>query len=131
MKRFYEDLHTGATVTLSRFKGGYWVDKVFCPHDQRGKGAATRVMRRVLADADAKGITLKLVIAEDGDGGPDNVQLERWYNKLGFVVDATITYVRKPHAAPLFASFPNRTDRTRPLQLGSVHQMQEARAEEA
>ena len=65
----------------------------------RGRGIARGLMARVLADADAEGAAIYLVIDPDGTG-LDEDQLREWYRRLGFVKDPTIdsdvTMVREP-----------------------------------
>lgn len=59
-----------------------WIDWVFVPPAHRGKGLAGRLMARVLADADAAGITVSL--EPRACAGLDQGALERWYQGFGF-----------------------------------------------
>ncbi len=72
---------------------GYIINRVNTPRDFRGKGHAQELMRRCLADADAKGITLYLWINAYGDMSTE--QLDAWFKRLGFVVSDGL-YSRTP-----------------------------------
>lgn len=99
MKNLYVDLATGATVTLGIRSGKprtKWLNKVWCPPEFRNRGVATRLMQKVLAEADAEGITLTLVVCSDLDGGPEDQDLIRWYIKLGFEADSVLCFTRFP-----------------------------------
>ena len=52
--------------------------------DARGRGAGTRMLRRVLRDADRKGHHLTLAAHQMGTGGLDTAALESWYARHGF-----------------------------------------------
>lgn len=101
MRNAYFDAETGASITLSRCqiakRPGKTIDKVFVPPRSRGKGAASRLLRQILALADREGLTLRLVISSDQDGGPDDEQLERWYTSLGFERQGFTWLVRVPN----------------------------------
>lgn len=132
MKHYYEDPLTGASVTLARRDTGVkWVNKIWCPPVFRGKGNATRLMRQVFAAADAEGITLTLVVCSDLDGGPEDEDLCRWYEKLGFVKTSPLCYTRYPHETPMPTPRVTSPYRTGPLQLGSMPNMRQDRPEKA
>lgn len=123
MRNVFIDAETGASISLSRCRingrSGKSVDKVYCPPAHRGKGIAGRLFRQILAQADAEGLMLRLVIASDDDGGPDDTELERWYTSLGFKRTGFCWYVRVPNGnETLHASRVSSQDRTRPLFMG-------------
>jgi len=68
-------------------------------YDERGKGVARELMRRVLTDADAEGVTLYLSVEPDGSlGSLEASELMDWYERLGFVRMSESDYgmVRQP-----------------------------------
>jgi GNAT superfamily N-acetyltransferase len=60
-----------------------WIDWVFVPPEHRGEGLAGRLLRCVLADADAAGVAISL--EPKACAGLDQRALERWYEGYGFV----------------------------------------------
>lgn len=53
-------------------------------HNERGKGHARELMRRVLTDADNENVNLYLSVEPDGTG-LEASELMDWYERLGFV----------------------------------------------
>lgn len=68
--------------------GAKWLRSLYCDPKQRRTGAASRLMRSIIAQADAARVILVLhPLAGDADGdpdAPDTQALERWYRSLGF-----------------------------------------------
>jgi GNAT superfamily N-acetyltransferase len=65
---------------------GKFVWHVVTLHADRGKGLASRVMRKACEWADAHGHDLWLqVVPDDEDEGLDRAALTAWYERLGFV----------------------------------------------
>jgi GNAT superfamily N-acetyltransferase len=78
--------HHLAIVDLSQVGSTLWeINRVNVPAQYRGKGIASRLMARTLADADKEGITLRLVINAYGDMSFSD--LYHWYERLGFNVN--------------------------------------------
>lgn len=83
--------HPIAIVDVS-FVGGFWeVNRINVPRAFRRQGIATRLLLRVLQDADAKGITLGL--HPYGSGEMTTPELEKWYESHGFVYDTQRYYM--------------------------------------
>jgi GNAT superfamily N-acetyltransferase len=61
-----------------------WIDWVFVPTDYRGTGVAGRILREVIADADAEGVEIGLEAR--ACAGLEQAALESWYGRFGFVV---------------------------------------------
>lgn len=61
---------------------GWWVTDIYVPRDVRGTGVASRLMSRVLADADAAQATVNLVIV--GGDGLSNDAIRAWCERMGF-----------------------------------------------
>jgi hypothetical protein len=87
MHRTYEDHSTGAVIATQRDVNddGYWLTKVECPAGGRGRGGATRCMRRVLCDADRESVKLRLFILPKPDSPVRRRELREWYRAFGFV----------------------------------------------
>jgi N-acetylglutamate synthase-like GNAT family acetyltransferase len=64
-------------------------------HNERGKGVARELLRRVLDDADTEGVTLFLSVEPDGTGLDDS-QLRDWYARLGFIESEDNLLMRTP-----------------------------------
>ncbi len=58
------------------------IDWVFVPPAYRAAGIGRQLMRRVVADADAHGVTLRLEAR--ACAGLEQAQLEAWYGRFGF-----------------------------------------------
>jgi len=64
-----------------------WLRGLYCEPGRRRNGEATRLMRWVIAQADAIGVAIVLhpfAGPYDGEDGPDTAGLDAWYRKLGF-----------------------------------------------
>ena len=85
--------------------GAKWLRSLYCEPEQRRTGAATRLMRQIIAQADATRVALVLhPLAGDADGdpdAPDTERLERWYRSLGFFTlqRSPLLLVRAPDVA--------------------------------
>lgn len=98
----YADFSLGATVNLIGSGRAWIVTSVEVKRSQRGKGHATKMMRKVLEDADAETSTLLLAIEPDGSQGSLSAeQLIEFYTMLGF----------RPYPGPqanLYVRYPER-----------------------
>jgi N-acetylglutamate synthase-like GNAT family acetyltransferase len=97
MKRRYRDLRTGglATVKPSVVYSGFDLDQISV--NIRGHGGATRIMKKILNDADSEIETLYLVVVPSGP--MNEIQLRTWYQKLGFEEYGPLRMRRIPSAA--------------------------------
>lgn len=59
------------------------VTRIIVPKGRRGHGYASKLMEKVLNDADEEGCMLVLAV-ESYDDGLTNEQLADWYERLGF-----------------------------------------------
>lgn len=93
---------TGAVVTLSRYKDGQRIDKIYVPPKDRGLGVGRLMLSLVLEAADMERIPLYLIICADDDSPLCNVMLERWYYSNGFRRDdGYYIYKRLPTCADI------------------------------
>lgn len=102
MKPLYVDVDTRGIIDVVDARGsaiikGFLITRISVPQEHRGKGVATRLLRRVLADADEEGARLYLAIMPSG-GSLTAKQLERWYRRYGFKPDPQHegVFVREP-----------------------------------
>jgi GNAT superfamily N-acetyltransferase len=58
------------------------ITRINIPEESRGRGLGTKLLRRILADADAEGVILSLEIMPSGP--LDYNALEAWYRRWGF-----------------------------------------------
>lgn len=73
----------------------YTINRIWVAPSHRGKGFGSQVMQKVLADADAQGITLRLLVAPQD--GLKYEELVAWYERCGFVQsDSILVYYRQP-----------------------------------
>jgi GNAT superfamily N-acetyltransferase len=90
-----------------RSPGHFWIDWVFVPPAFREYGLGRKLMRKVIADADALGIRVSLEAR--ACAGLSQAKLEAWYGSMGFV--------KTPFCAtfgPILVRMPRRkTKRTR------------------
>jgi predicted GNAT family acetyltransferase len=83
MKTCYVDKTHNAIADLdAQGSDTYMLTRINTPRQHRGKGVARALLRRVLDDADAEGITLVLGIVPSG--GLSYIQLRDWYKRHGF-----------------------------------------------
>jgi len=66
-----------------------WVARVFCPVAARRQGHATRLMQRVLREADREGFTIRLVANPYEGSNFSESDLTDWYVSLGFRPEET------------------------------------------
>lgn len=59
-----------------------WVARVIVPEGHRNEGVGTRLMRRLIEDADSEGVAL--VLSAEPYGDLDLEAITAWYRKLGF-----------------------------------------------
>jgi ribosomal protein S18 acetylase RimI-like enzyme len=81
-------------MPFDSYRVGAWLlTGVEVAYNERGKGIARDLMRRVLADADAERAPLYLSVEPDGTPASlDEDQLSAWYQRLGFVFMAEDDY---------------------------------------
>lgn len=87
MNHGYFDLKSGAQVDLIHGKLDDQISiitRIVVPKNSRGQRHASKLMERVLEDADAEQVMLVLAV-ESYDDGLTNEQLAEWYERLGFV----------------------------------------------
>jgi GNAT superfamily N-acetyltransferase len=77
--------HTKKTLMLTRIN---------VPTPYRGQGHASKLLKQILADADAEGITIHLHASPSG--GLDESQLIAWYERHGFVTKNCLIMERNP-----------------------------------
>lgn len=104
MRSSYVNVEEGAVVHLMEITGGaVWiVTSVAVPlRRNRGKGAASRLLDRVLVDSDAEGVQLVLSVEPDGTDGLDFEALQRFYVRHGFrdIADHSGLMYRNPYEA--------------------------------
>lgn len=100
MKNIYFDPKTRAIADLTGI--GEMVPKtrtitrINVPADYRGRGLGTRLLKKILADADAFGVALSLEIMPSGPLDYD--ALEAWYRRHGFRPwkKFPLVFIRKP-----------------------------------
>jgi GNAT superfamily N-acetyltransferase len=64
---------------------------------RRGNGYASKLLKRVLADADAEGVTLTLQVARvSGPGRLAEAELRAWYRRHGFTDHFSTGMSREP-----------------------------------
>lgn len=68
------------TFTLN----GWLITGVFVRPDDRGKGAGTRLLKDIIADAEREGENLYLTVLADSSNGLNDEQLRDWYMRHGF-----------------------------------------------
>lgn len=111
MRHLYHDVPGWATVNVVdltpffRDTPTFIIQGVEVHPSNRGKGVASRLMKQVLEDADAEGVTLVLSVThvtEEHRGGLSHQQLWDWYYRLGFRphpdVDDPDAMVRQPQS---------------------------------
>lgn len=84
MKSCYVDPKSRAIADLIRLKEREWLlTRINVPFQNRGKGYASTLLKRVLYEADQEGITLTLEVIPSGN--LDEQQLTAWYERNGFI----------------------------------------------
>lgn len=87
MQDGYSAFPVRATAHLMPFDsyhpGSYLLTSIEVGHEARGQGVGSRLLKRVLDDADKEGVVLYLDIQPDGTG-LDERQLRAWYERRGF-----------------------------------------------
>ncbi|MEU3282930.1 GNAT family N-acetyltransferase [Streptomyces antibioticus] len=80
--------HPGVRLQLGLDRGPYLVlFWVLVPESERGKGIGTRVMERITAAADLRGVPVTLSPSGTFGGDPD--RLDTFYRRFGFVTNAS------------------------------------------
>lgn len=98
MKTTYFNLDEGAMIHLMPGDEVYLVTEVSVRPGYRRRGAASRLMDEMIADADREGVPLILTVQPDVPGvGLDFDQLVAFYSRKGFTeLDSEGTMVREP-----------------------------------
>lgn len=101
LRSFYFTKHSGISISLADVDTNNPhgprtanLNRINVHNTERGKGHGADLLRRILDDADADGITLYLEI--NPYGPLDYDALEGWYMRNGFRPFAGSMYVRKP-----------------------------------
>ena len=97
MKHEYLDNRTGASAFLTRVQrdGRVWnLARITVYPSYRGRGYGTRMLKRILADADREGVELRLYVC--GGNGLTDEQLTAWYKRYGFTVRNALMMERLP-----------------------------------
>lgn len=90
MRHTYTDLEhqaTACTIHIGTLMGHdtYLLSRLEVGRGHRGKGVASRLLRRVLSDADEEGVQIALVVEPDGSiGSMDYESLQAFYERHGF-----------------------------------------------
>ena len=84
LKTFYADAPHGVTIDLTEAEPCWLLNRIHTNRfrGERGKGYAAALIKIVLADADADGISLMLSV--EPHPGVDYNRLRNWYVRLGF-----------------------------------------------
>lgn len=100
MKTCYVDMETRSIADLiapGELAPGWCISRINVPEPHRGKGNGTKILKRILADADAEGRTLWLEVHSSGP--LDNNQLIDWYTRHGFILHSPTGYLVRPRRA--------------------------------
>lgn len=101
MKPIYMDpaIRSIADLTLAFSERNLWeLHRINVPLQSRGLGHGSKLLRRVLEDADREGATIALNVYPSGP--LDEVQLEAWYRRHGFVTAKEIPWQLVRHPQP-------------------------------
>jgi predicted GNAT family acetyltransferase len=82
MKQCYVDKDTRSIADLSPDEEGWQINRINVPTVHRGNGVGSKLLKRILEDADAEGATLWLL--PSATGGLTQAQLVAWYLRYGF-----------------------------------------------
>lgn len=95
MRRKYRDRRTRgvAKLSLSLIYDGYEIKSLTVK--KCGRRGGTRIMNKILNDADRESFTLYLVVVPSGP--MDEKQLRAWYQRLGFENYGSIWMRRIPY----------------------------------
>jgi len=81
------------------FDNGWLLTRINIPKKHRGKGYASALLKRILADADKEAATLVLQISPSD--GLQYEDLSRWYYRNGFSQHHTGLWFRRPKSVEL------------------------------
>lgn len=85
MKRIYSEAFGCCSAALVKITDEEWeIQSVNTKRENRGKGHARVLMKRILADADREGIVLLLTAGIGRESGLSTEELVEWYCRLGF-----------------------------------------------
>jgi ribosomal protein S18 acetylase RimI-like enzyme len=85
-----------AVADLCSHGNGKMLQRIHVPVGYRGLGHGSALLKTILADADREGISLYLCIIPK-DGGLNELQLRRWYERYGFVEHNALVHKRIPN----------------------------------
>lgn len=83
-----------AVADLCSHSDGKMIQRIHVPVGFRGRGHATVLLNKILADADHEGVILYLCIIPKG--GLNELELRRWYERHGFVQHNALVHKRVP-----------------------------------
>jgi GNAT superfamily N-acetyltransferase len=75
------------TVTINN-KPVYWITRINVPKTFRGRGIASRILKRMIHDADKHNVVLRLGISPSD--GLSFRELKCWYERYGFSEENTV-----------------------------------------
>lgn len=88
MTHCFVDHETCAIADISPFRDGFMLNRINVPERHRGNGYGSRLLKRVLAEADTVGAKLYLEPLPSGPLGL--LALVDWYERHGFVRHADV-----------------------------------------
>ena len=94
MRSNYIDTTTGASAALTRGFNNWMIVRISVPEARRDRGYGTRLLKRILADADQDGRVL--VLCPIAGNGLTESQLRAWYARHGFRTRNALTLERLP-----------------------------------
>jgi len=84
-----------AVLDCCAYEDGYMIHRINVPQKHSRRGHGSKLLHQVVTDADKEGAKLYLGILASGEMEYDD--LERWYEKNGFVsVSDEGMYIREP-----------------------------------
>lgn len=84
-------------ANLIKHPGGLLLSSIFIPIAFRKQGYGSMLLKKVLEDADQKGITLFLHASSSG--WMEDSQLVAWYERYGFRMRNALMFERMPRVA--------------------------------
>ena len=94
MDNCYVDPEHNAIADLIRYRDGKLLTRINVPREHRGRGIASKLLKRITADADRTGTTLYAWVSPS-DGLGENA-LSAWYRRNGFRLEQTRRMTRTP-----------------------------------
>ena len=98
MEPCYYDTEHNSIADLMDYQDGKLITRINVPREHRGQGLASRLMKRITADADRTRTKLYAWISpSDGLG---RRALKAWYRRNGFRIDRDFVATHTPAAEP-------------------------------